>query len=1129
MRTNIDLDEFLPTMDAPDKVYQLFESLGFKVLDSHLKTNSSVYNLPVKEAALVEKIYAVSNYDRRFQILLFKLKEENKEAIRTIPEKILREVDFPFIIFTPDFKTYTFTLVEKVREGPGEFKRKLTKLVVDSSQPYHTDKEILGSLALSSETKNPIEVYKLFQSAFNVERVTKKFFTEYREVFEKLSKEITGQNKHLKFTLFSREGSVENFTKILLGRLMFLYFIQKRGWLNCFDGWGSGDKKFLYNKFQEAKKDKKNYFKDYLEPLFFDTLNNPRRDKPDQATQFGGRIPFLNGGLFEPEYDYQDVRNHILLENSTFDDVFSVFEKYNFTVKEDEPLEKEVAIDPEMLGKVFENLLEENLRKGKGTYYTPREIVHYMCHESLINYLASEVGIEQEEIRDFLDREQSLEKKETLSPLIKGKAKEIDEKLADIKVLDPACGSGAFLVGMLHEVINARLSLNRELGRSLSEYELKKATIQNNIYGVDIDPGASEIAKLRLWLTLVVDHNLSEIEPLPNLDYKIMVGNSLLDEFMGVKLFNLENAKAQANGKKMISLFDEDTQASLFENDDKKTSVLKALQGLHALYFKESDPEKKKQIRTQIDKIEFDLIEATVKDELSKLESQTKSIADKFLYAGVGIPAKEAERISKLSSQQAQILETFNEIKKSNVKPFFLFQLHFSDVFEKKDGFDVVIANPPYMKERDNKRVFESVNNSGFGKKYHQGKMDYWYYFLHKAIDVVKPDGVICYITSRYWINSTGAKKLIERVKDELSFDNLVDIGNLKVFENVVGQHMIALYTKSKLVKNFTYKKLENDLSDLAKNSTTENLHISILNNEEIFNDSQIVFDNDDLNYKDVIALGEIAEVIQGVVQNPDKVSNKTAKLYHLTVGEGVFVLKEDEIKRIKINEQEERFVVDFYDENDIQKYMVSPKNKKFLFYLTKANCPEISLYPNIAAHLLKYKKIMDARRETKKGSNKWFHLHWPRENKYFEGHKIVVPAMFDTVRAGYQEKGGYFGLSTNVITSKNPDYNLKFLLAILNSTFANYWFHKHGKKRGVGVDIGVDKLRNFPIIKSVLQEQKPLIEIVDKILSVTNSSDYFTSSEKQAKVKEYEKQIDQLVYQLYGLTPEEIAIVEGK
>jgi hypothetical protein len=189
-----------------------------------------------------------------------------------------------------------------------------------------------------------------------------------------------------------------------------LYFIQKKGWLNYKDVLQSGDKKFLYNQFQEAKKLEKNYFKDYLEPLFFETLNNPKREKPDHSTRFGGKIPFLNGGLFEPDYDYKSLDKSINLSNEVFDDIFSVFEKYNFTVKEDEQLEKEVAVDPEMLGKVFENLLEENLRKGKGTYYTPREIVHYMCHQSLAYYLSEETGISFNEIKNFLDRSLSNEK-----------------------------------------------------------------------------------------------------------------------------------------------------------------------------------------------------------------------------------------------------------------------------------------------------------------------------------------------------------------------------------------------------------------------------------------------------------------------------------------------------------------------------------------------------------------------------------------------------------------------------------------------------------------------------------------------------------------------------------------------
>jgi len=1050
MRTQLDLDEFIPTMDTPEKVYQLFDSLGYKVLDSRLKTNPSVYNLPVKEAALVEKIFAVSNYDRRFQILLFKLKEENKEAIRTIPEKILREVDFPFIIFTPDFKTYTFTLVEKVREGPGEFKRKLTKLVVDSTQPYHTDKEILTSLTLSTDTKNPVEVYKLFQNAFSVEKVTKKFFTEYREVFERLVSEVTKQNKHLKFTLFSRDGSVENFVKILLGRLMFLYFIQKRGWLNCFDGWGSGDKKFLFNKFQEAKKDKKNYFKDYLEPLFFDTLNNPRRDKPDQATMFGGRIPFLNGGLFEPEYDYQDVRNHILLENSTFDDVFSVFEKYNFTVKEDEPLEKEVAIDPEMLGKVFENLLEENLRKGKGTYYTPREIVHYMCHESLINYLASEVGIAQEEIRDFLDREQSLEKKETLSSLIKDKAKEIDEKLADIRVLDPACGSGAFLVGMLHEVINARLSLNRELGRSLSEYELKKATIQNNIYGVDIDPGASEIAKLRLWLTLVVDHNLSEIEPLPNLDYKIMVGNSLLDEFMGVKLFNFEKARQQTNGKKILKLFeDEVRQVSMFD-DDNKSNILKALQQLHVLYFKESDPVRKKQIKTQIDKIEFDLIEVTVKDEVGKLESQTKQIADKFLYAGVGIPAGEAERISKLSSQQAQILETFNEIKKSNVKPFFLFQLHFSDVFERKGGFDVVIANPPYISAREYaKRSTYKDERNILKRKFTElkGAFDIYIAFILRGLELIDRNGIYSWIIPNKFLLARYSKEVLGLLKNE-GLQKILDVSDVHVFENV-GVYPIILFGDKSYKGEYVMEEIDN-LSSLGIN------HLIVSNNKKF------------KSYKTIADFG-------------------------LKVSSGTTGFQAEQVKSlIREKRYAEKNDIPFVVSGSVDKYSLELGNVRFLN--TRYSLPYIHY---------------DSKLLTKE---KWEMWLMP---------KIIIAGMTKHVEATYYQKPVALGVGVYAITDFG-NLNPKYVLGLLNSRFLDYFVRTEFKaKHLAGGYLAINKnlIEKFPLVEGNSTDQESIVRLVDAVLTL--------GSNDSSKLASYLKQIDQLVYKLYNLTPEEIKTIE--
>ncbi|HNV24327.1 MAG TPA: class I SAM-dependent DNA methyltransferase, partial [Candidatus Omnitrophota bacterium] len=218
-----------------------------------------------------------------------------------------------------------------------------------------------------------------------------------------------------------------------------------------------------------------------------------------------------------------------------------MFERFNFTVEEESPDDKEIAVDPEMLGKVFENLLPENLRKGTGTYYTPREIVYYMCQESLVNYLDSNSKLGKEKIEKFV---KSLREGDNL--ISDKEAVELDSFLEAIKICDPACGSGAFLVGMLNEIVRLRLLLRVLYPSKLSkksEYQLKKDTIHNCIYGVDIDPGAIEIAKLRLWLALVVDYEIRDIEPLPNLDYRLMCGNSLLEEFEGIRFYNGDDEK----------------------------------------------------------------------------------------------------------------------------------------------------------------------------------------------------------------------------------------------------------------------------------------------------------------------------------------------------------------------------------------------------------------------------------------------------------------------------------------------------------------------------------------------------------------------------------------------------------
>ena len=314
--------------------------------------------------------------------------------------------------------------------------------------------------------------------------------------------------------------------------------MQKKGWFGVPRGkdWGEGNKQFLRQLYNKANKENKNFFNDYLEPLFYQALRYDRSADDDYFSQFDCKIPFLNGGLFDPMNDYDWINIDILLPNKLFSNqnrtkegdigngILDVFDLYNFTVKEDEPLEKEVAIDPEMLGKVFENLLEVKDRKSKGTYYTPREIVHYMCQESLINYLATELvnKVDKKDIETFIKHGESFiehdsrvvnEGRETeryafkLPTDMRKNAKLIDDKLASIRVCDPAVGSGAFLVGMMNEIIRGRNTLTPYISKNGKRtlYGFKRQAIQNCLYGVDIDPGAVEIAKLRLWLSLIVD------------------------------------------------------------------------------------------------------------------------------------------------------------------------------------------------------------------------------------------------------------------------------------------------------------------------------------------------------------------------------------------------------------------------------------------------------------------------------------------------------------------------------------------------------------------------------------------------------------------------------------------------
>ena len=438
---------------------------------------------------------------------------------------------------TTDSKRYTFLL------GPGQSCRTATD----------------NFMALYDK-RNSLEI-KDIEDAFNVEALSKEFFGKYKTQYETFVNYMVdptnGMRQHFIDKDFDRTGMtadkirdreekpIRDYVKKLLGRIVFLHFLQKKGWLGVPAGkeWGEGDRDFMLNIFKKANESQKeNFLDEILEGLFAEGLDRDRSAQGDlYDTKVEGfrncRIPYLNGGLFER--DILDKKpSHF--PASYFDGLLTMLSQYNFTIDENDPNDAEVGVDPEMLGRIFENLLEDN--KDKGAFYTPKEIVQYMCRESLIAYLQTDQREEDKEcIRLFVT---------THDASLLGDLKEgIDQKLCNVKICDPAIGSGAFPMGLLRELFFCRSAIEPNIMENAAN--IKRHIIQNNIYGVDIERGAVDIARLRFWLSLIVDEKSPEA--LPNLDFKIMQGNSLLEQYKGADLSTMTDKKVTAEG---ITLFD---------------------------------------------------------------------------------------------------------------------------------------------------------------------------------------------------------------------------------------------------------------------------------------------------------------------------------------------------------------------------------------------------------------------------------------------------------------------------------------------------------------------------------------------------------------------------------------------
>lgn len=1256
----------------------------------------------------LERIGKFSDGEKSLDILIITLKKETSlERARTMQRNFIAwylngsrggemkdaalvayvapgQADWRFSLIKMDYK------FEKTKTGKVKVKEEFTparrwSFLVGANEKSHTAQSRLVNILTNDEHAPTLAE---LENAFDIETVTKEFFLKYRELFlrtkEALDK-VVRKDPKIRADFESKGVDTVNFAKKLLGQIVFLYFLQKKGWFGVGrdDDWGTGSKHFLRELFDKHKSNTgipacenatDNFFNDIMEPLFYEALRIDRSHDDHYYSRFKCKIPFLNGGLFDPIGNYDWVHTDINLPNELFsnsrktkegdigDGILDVFDRYNFTVREDEPLEKEVAIDPELLGKAYEKFnairpdnyeeykaalksgkkgAENKFNKKFGVYYTPREIVHYMCKQSLINYLSTkvtqaflpevinrqdiedliEVGemiteheatalIKQEKIKNGIQK--STEYTALLSDSIRENAELIDKWLADITVCDPAVGSGAFPVGMMNEIVRARNVLSvflinksntgipacdetnntpanknddvtithrnlphwkkpgaiywitfrladsipqgklnvwkaerdhwkskhpepwsdeewkeynkrfgdrlekwldaghgscalrkpkiREIvkecilrfngerfllhagvimpnhvhllleplaGHSLSEllkgikgassrrinqllnktghrfwmdesydhivrseaqyqhfiryitenpikanlsekqywvyeegstgiptcegntgilacnkihtqtrmsvprsdYEFKRRCIEHSLYGVDIDPGAVEIAKLRLWLSLMVDEeDIKNIKPLPNLDYKIVCGNSLL----GVEknLFNHQ-------------LFAE-------------------LERLKPLYFDETNPSKKQEYKKQID----DLI--------------------------------------------SQITNGHTE---------FDFEVYFSEVFHEKGGFDVVIANPPYG------NIFTKKEKANLRKLFIelQFKIDAYSVFILKGISLNKENGYLIYIIPSTFIDNYFEENVRKQLLIKNSIELIIELDD-SIFDSAVVHSMILGVKKQ--VPEKSHKVRTGYSMDFVFNKQD-------IPNEYFLKQDYAIFSIRSYQHADLL-----------------------------------LKLKKDTVNLEKII--------------DIRQAIKSGNDKKYI-HRKKIN----NSYKLIVGgkHIKKW-SLVDPRLYIFYGD----HLACPRDPRIFEQPKILIREAGKEITATYDENGYYVMSSLYNAIQIDEKYSLKYILALLNSCLFQYLMRlkTFDKTKGAFTKAKIYHYYDLPVKNIDSTVQGRFVDIVDQILSITKDKDYLQNPAKQAQVKEYEKQIDQMVYDLYGLTEDEIKIVEG-
>ncbi|EOI8081263.1 Eco57I restriction-modification methylase domain-containing protein [Campylobacter jejuni] len=1147
---------------------------------THTKVNSKalhetiLYYFRNREYSFSLKFIIITDF---YKFYIFKI-SEFEELFYKNPsfKKLFEEFCNPNSLFkgnTEEFYKEVAKLIENSKENLKGFLIDLTFL---------KDKQ-------KSNFKNLASIYKTFHrdfllSEFNPNDANSLNNAFYKELLYILglceskqnSKLIIAKSEESKeeqgtfYTAINSKLKEENFETILkllilwLNRILFLKLIESN--LVRFND----DKNLKFLNFKKIPDF------DKLSELFFEVL---AKEKSTRKKSEFAYLPYLNSSLFEKQsientLEISSLSNDLKLfyyKNTVLKDdkckakkgqvglleyLFEFLDSFDFGSDDEqsEILSQKELISSSVLGNVFEKL---NGYK-EGSFYTPSFITSYMCKESIAKVVLDKFNAQFDlDAKDISELRKSLRKEDK---------KAQKELLNSIKICDPAVGSGHFLVSALNvmlsiydelnlfdeefylEVQNDEILITGRKGEfieykrpktpkdkaHLIQQELfytKKDIIENNLFGVDINPNSCEITKLRLWIELLKhsfyqsfdDESYHDLKTLPNIDINIKCGNSLVSYFeTGKSLNHYPNIKERMGKYKRIV---KDYKEGFYTD---KSHINQEIKNLKISFKNFCFADKfKKEMKSFNDKCE----------KYSKKYGNFLAVDDENLKFFVSANLTLFDFDEKEATKEfANLKKEYDNIFNLESNHPFEWRFEFPEILDDDGnfkGFDLIIGNPPYIKEAENKELFANTKKL----RTYQGKMDIWYHFVGRGFDMLKNNGYLAFIATNNWVTNSGAKKLRNIVLEESQILSLVDFSSFMVFDSASIQTMIMSFQKIKPPKNYefhfakitTQTPIYEDALSLLKNEKTQNNEILKINlTPKKFIDKTLNFTKSDYEelFNKIQKYGkfylEEREVAQGIVYPQENINKKSLEILgnNFYLGQGIQKLTNEEVENLNLLKNEKILLKPIFESDNIQKYFVKRYNYFWVIYTNSSfkNPNSMDNYPNLKKHLDKFKKVITS-------DNKPYGLHRARDEKFFTGSPRIV-ALRKCVgepKFSYVDFDCYVSATFYVI--KTQRINVKYLTAILNSKLIAFWLKHKGKMQGNNYQIDKEPLLNIPIVTINSKNQKiadEFINLVDEILKAKEQ-------DKNANTQELENKINSLTYKLYNLTEDEIKIIEGK